>query len=81
MISIRECEYLAQEDKDKFIVTITEWWLFNKFRYKVKESRVYNQKLMQEFIPVKNKESKPIGFTSNKNSKKKKQHEDKSKTN
>lgn len=80
MISIRECEYLAQEDKETFVVKITEYWLFNKWRYKVKESRVYSQKLIQEFTMIKNKKVKPIGFTSNKNSKTKKQHENKSKT-
>jgi hypothetical protein len=83
IIEIREAEFLAEIDNAPVVVKTKEHFLFGKWRYKTEELHSYNQALINAFkVQQEPKQSKPIGFKSNnKQSKKRKKNEDKSKTN
>lgn len=83
MINIQEEQFLVQNDKDygTFVVTVREWYLFKKWCFKRYESRCYNQRIISEFIPIKEPKSpSKIGFVTSKQTKKRKKNENKSKT-
>lgn len=83
IIEIREAEFLAEIDNAPVVVRTREHFLFGKWKYKTEELHSYNQALINAFtVQPEHKKSKPIGFKSNnKQSKKRKKNEDKSKTN
>lgn len=83
IIEIREAELLAEIDNAPVVVKTKEHYLFGKWKYKTEELHSYNQALINAFrVQQEPKQSKPIGFKSNnKQSKKRKKNEDKSKTN
>lgn len=83
IIEIREAEFLAEIDNAPVVVKTKEHFLFGKWRYKIEELHSYNQALINAFmVQQEPKQPKPIGFKSNnKQSKKRKKNEDKSKTN
>ena len=83
IIEIREAEFLAEIDDAPVVVRTKEHYLFGKWKYKVEELHSYNQTLIKAFkAQPEPKQPKPIGFKSNnKQSKKRKKNEDKSKTN
>lgn len=83
IIEIREAEFLAEIDNAPVVVKTREHFLFGKWKYKTEELHSYNQALINAFkVQQEPKQPKPIGFKSNnKQSKKRKKNEDKSKTN
>lgn len=83
IIEIREAEFLAEIDNAPVVVKTREHYLFGKWRYKIEELHSYNQALINAFkAQPEHKQLKPIGFKSNnKQSKKRKKNEDKSKIN
>lgn len=83
IIEIREVEFLAEIDNAPVVVRTKEHYLFGKWKYKTEELHSYNQALINAFtVQQELKQPKPIGFKSNnKQSKKRKKNEDKSKTN
>ena len=83
IIEIREVEFLAEIDNAPVVVRTREYFLFGKWKYKIEELHSYNQVLISAFkVQQELKQSKPIGFKSNnKQFKKRKKNEDKSKTN
>ena len=83
IIEIREAEFLAEIDDAPVVVKTREHYLFGKWKYKTEELHSYNQALINAFkVQQEPKQAKPIGFKSNnKQSKKRKKNEDKSKTN
>ena len=83
IIEIREAEFLAEIDNVPVVIKTREHFLFGKWKYKVEELHSYNQALINAFtVQPEPKKVKPIGFKSNnKQSKKRKKNEDKSKTN
>ena len=83
IIEIREAEFLAEIDDASVVVKTREHYLFGKWKYKTEELHSYNQALINAFrVQQEPKQPKPIGFkSSNKQSKKRKKNEDKSKTN
>lgn len=83
IIEIREAEFLAEIDNAPVVVKTKEHFLFGKWKYKTEELHSYNQALINAFkVQQEPKQPKSIGFKSNnKQSKKRKKNEDKSKTN
>ena len=83
MITIKEEEFLHCDKKDTFVVKIKEYYLFNFWCFRKEELHSYNQALINAFtIQKEPKKAKQIGFKSNnKQSKKKKTNENKSKIN
>lgn len=84
IIEIREAEFLAEIDNAPVVVKTREHFLFGRWKYKTEELHSYNQALINAFkVQQEPKQPKPIiGFKSNnKQSKKQKKNEDKSKTN
>ncbi len=83
IIEIREAEFLAEIDNAPVVVKTREHYLFGKWKYKTEELHSYNQALINAFkVQQEPKQPKPIGFKSNnKQPKKRKKNEDKSKTN
>ena len=83
IIETREVEFLAEIDDALVVVKTREHYLFGKWKYKTEELHSYNQALINAFKAQQEpKQPKPIGFKSNnKQSKKRKKNEDKSKTN
>lgn len=83
IIEIREAEFLAEIDNAPVVVKTREYYLFSKWKYKTEELHSYNQALINAFkVQQEPKQPKQIGFKSNnKQSKKRKKNEDKSKTN
>lgn len=82
MITIREEEFLHCDKEDTFVVKIKEYYLFGFWCFRREELHSYNQMLINAFkIQPEPKETKPIGFISNKKQTKKKKNENKSKIN
>lgn len=83
IFEIRETEYLAEIEGVPVVIKTTEHLLFGKWVYKTEELHSYNQALINAFrVQPEPKPSNSMGFQmSNKQPKKRKRNEDKSKTN